>query len=175
MSISSKYSGVGRGLLRKRAGGELAFTEEGLAELEEMLLVGSPIEECADFFTVETKWLKEQLTGDNAPLADLYRYCQATLRRKVRKMQIDNGDVNASILKHLGTHVLGQPKDAPVVPDDPTRSVIGALPDFDMAPEMWRHQFGPPEGASTNESTIEKLRRMAALGDEAPPIEPDEQ
>lgn len=169
---TSKWSGFARGLLyRNSSTGEYAFTEEGIVELEELLRAGSPAQEIADFFTVDLEWIERQLIDEEGEYHDMYRSLTAELKRDVRKIQIAVARQNASAAKFLGMHVLGQTAELPPPPEDPTRNVVGALPDYEQSPDVWRHQFGPRGELKEQESTIEKLQRMRRDADEAEIVE----
>ncbi len=157
------HSGIARGLVKYESKGVKRLTLEGQEEMEELLKCGCTEAEIADYFCLDIEEIKAFLAPDGQ-CYEMGRYCRADLKKRVRQMQLDVGANNAAAAKLLGMHILGQPKEpAPEEPDGAQR-VIDGMPNRDMTPDEWLHQFGPR--SADQRPVSEQLKDLAQAGED---------
>lgn len=158
MTKSYGYDGESMGFIEYDKSNNLFhFTTDGVEQFKNLIAIGCPIEEVADFLGCDPAQLKAAILP-GGQLHTVHRHATAINRIAVRQAQQDLSKRFPTMAKHLGHHTLGQPV-APA-PSDPglEEKVIGAMPDWEMSPEDWLEQY---KGVQDNtESTIEKLKKM---------------
>jgi hypothetical protein len=140
------------------------FTPDGIECYKEMIAVGCDIQEVADYF-VCTKETIELATLPGGELYDAHRFATGTFKFMVRAAQADLSKKFPTMARHLGHHILGQPVDP--TPKDPglDSKVVGTTPDWEAEPDDWLAQHAQSASNSATDSTIDRLKQIAASQD----------
>lgn len=166
---SVKFSNPRRGMITVE-GAAYRLTTEGYNKIMEMAMVGSSLQEVADFLRVSYEWLRvrvynEECNGGDYMAAQAFTDGYGEFKLKLRASQAALAETNAQMGKWMGMQHLGQ-KEQQTIDVNKRITVVGTLPDYSQKPEDWQRQFAPEPVRKMLQQAIDEAE-VVAEGDDA--------